>query len=92
MVGEQEEMTMLQIHVGAKKYTVVDSVIATDKYEPVVRAAFARRGIVDYVNAAPPRSRKCAQFFIMLDGTAKAADTRITSVVIAEVKKELKLS
>ena len=40
-------------------------------------AAARNRGIADYVNAMPPRSRKSyKQIFLMLDGTARVADSR----------------
>jgi hypothetical protein len=52
-----------------------------------IKAALARRGIADYCNALPPRSRsKHVQVFVMADGRVVLADSRVLRDVVQEVR------
>lgn len=81
--------------VEGKKHRVTDSILhpakvelfCSERAQRSLCASFAKRGIADYVNALPPRSKaRHVQLFIMLNGTAEIADSRIVAEVLAEVK------
>lgn len=58
--------------INGKTYRLDESCIPTDSRFDAMRAALRERGIVDYVNAHPPRARKrFVQIFLMADGTAQ---------------------
>jgi hypothetical protein len=66
---------METIKVNGKTYRIKSSII--EGKQKLVNA-YNSLGIADYVNALPPRSRVASeQVFIMLDGTAMIADSRI---------------
>lgn len=71
--------------MSATKYRLADSVLPADARFDAARAAFRSRGIADYANALPPRSRsRFMQVFVMLDGTVVPADSRVVATVMRE--------
>ena len=69
------------------KYRITSSI--NDGW-PEIQAAFAKRGIVDYCNALPPRARKRhVQVFVYADGSVGLADSRIVRDVAREINQYL---
>lgn len=69
--------TANKVTINGKAWRVGPGVIPADAKFDGFRQALRDRGIADYVNAMPPRSRKSyKQIFLMLDGTAQVADSR----------------
>ena len=73
--------------IDGKQFRLADSVIPDDARFDAIRTALKVRGVADYVNARPPRSRnRFVQIFLMLDGTAARADSRVLQAVFLEAR------
>ena len=73
--------TANKVTINGVIYRIADSAIPAQKSE-ALRAAFRAHGIADHVNALAPRSRnRYEQLFVMTDGTAQVADSRIVQQV-----------
>lgn len=71
--------------MSATQYRLADSVLPADSRFDAARTAFRARGIADYANARPPRSRnRFVQVFVMLDGAVVPADSRVVAAVMRE--------
>jgi hypothetical protein len=71
--------------MSATKYRLADNILPIDSRFDAARAAFRSRGIADYANARPPRSRnRFVQVFVMLDGAVVPADSRVVAAVMRE--------
>lgn len=81
-------MSKSTVTIEGQNYRVVDSTIPADTKFDRIRAAYAKRGIVDCVNALPPRnSVRHVQLHIFADGSAKLAHSLIDSEVAREANK-----
>lgn len=79
--------TKTTVLVAGKTYRLNDSVIPADSRFDRVRSEMSARGIAAYVNARPPRTRnRFTQLFIMTDGTAQLADSRIVHAITAAAR------
>lgn len=74
--------------IEGKTYRLAESVIPTgDSRFDAAKAALKKHGVADYVNARPPRARnRFVQIFIMLDGTAQRADSRLLQEALLEAR------